>query len=875
MSGAGTKAPILQHYYTRAQSGFDTVAMSPSLDRKLIQSVLQPLCFYKAPLELQGVDDEERYPESLTILHLPTRETVISRSVFVSSDFTGQRSAAFTHQYIVPASREEEFIRQPEKLFRIRDFVSRYDTALGKQLPDPEEVEYARDLPDLQELLNRLRITQEQFLQLLYAVMTSFSSKPGLKKKVYAALDADVTVSSREAKALAEWICRLLPYSLRRQFGVNTFNREPEAKTGIQLMFVEKGSIAHADRLGEKDALFDFPNRIFRNQELPGSEHIYLDFVWNNRTNEKVLEDYFRFCDTALGGMGAEAVESVGTYYQLCGLYRISQGDGSYYVNNRAGVINGLLTYLTRDTAEKKQELAGLLRTLLEGDLRGEWFMPTPEYVEGAVRGSELEPVLKPIIVAFLVTRLVRQSGQPASVFWIPEQLIGKSDMFAKLITTLFRNSPAAEAVAEAYMLDRIGKVQNVKSFQQEWTFWMNQAPDMAVERFFSLEMTDLAVRLVTQEPARMVKTGEELYKLLDSAAKSSMPEPWKRLSLDIKEALRRELLDRLEPRRFSLEEWGKLGYLFPDASSRETNKRPDPTVRLTEAVYRIVTRKGLDDRTVFQGWDDNEAGQVHDLLRDLFRERIGPEHFDKLVFAFGFPQETRTGTRLEYRYQEMLYYVSQGAGSGGAVTVARFIEWASRYPNFLDDSRQLDSRLQKVICDYYLSRPKVWKDKEVQEILRQVKNPALAALFRKIERRHNPVLRFMDDNRKELVNATKITGLLVLAAAVGVTGFILVDKYLLQDDAGPVSPTPTAAVTPAASPTPASLDASPSPGSSLNPSAGPGGTLHPAGGSSPSGSPGASPGPGTTLQSPAGAAGKPSQIPQPSHSPVNATTNR
>ncbi|MFH0070883.1 glycosyltransferase, partial [Peribacillus sp. NPDC056705] len=86
----------------RAAEGFDTVARSPGLEPSFIKKVLHPFCQYEAPAELIARSEKEAevYPSALHLFHTDAGETVLGRSVFQPADFTGLRSAFFTHHYV-------------------------------------------------------------------------------------------------------------------------------------------------------------------------------------------------------------------------------------------------------------------------------------------------------------------------------------------------------------------------------------------------------------------------------------------------------------------------------------------------------------------------------------------------------------------------------------------------------------------------------------------------------------------------------------------------------------------------------------------------------------------------------------------------------
>jgi hypothetical protein len=329
------REPILQHIYTRDREGvfrttegFDTVAMSPSLDRRFVQSVLQPYCLYKAPKELLTRPDADgsQFPDSTTVFPASNGMLVAGRSLYVSADFTGQRSSTFTHQLLIPELRKDEFLQKPEKLFQINSFVSRYDIREGKQLAELSDITFADEHVDY-NLLAGVGFDELLFKQLVYAVMASLSPvKTGPKRKVYISLNSNISVCSDDAKRLCILLYKLLPWEMRRQLGVVTYNNEPESRQNIHLMFVEKGSIAAAEKGLERDVLFDIDAQKFRNTELPGKEHIYLDYVWEHRYDEAVLERFFNFCDEAVSDLPVEIKHSIPSYYQLCALFQIKEG---------------------------------------------------------------------------------------------------------------------------------------------------------------------------------------------------------------------------------------------------------------------------------------------------------------------------------------------------------------------------------------------------------------------------------------------------------------------------------------------------------------------------------------------------------------------
>lgn len=178
---------IAQQMYTRERrgvfrstEGFDTVAKSDSLDNNFVKKILHPFCLYDAPAELtaRGEKDEAAYPGALHLFHAENGDTVIGLSRYQAADFTGQRSAFFAHNYVVPASRSEEIVQSYGDWLHA-DFAERYTGELGGTLPELPSIPVVRTdrSPDPIAGLRLLGIDEGIFKALLQAVMLSVAGK--------------------------------------------------------------------------------------------------------------------------------------------------------------------------------------------------------------------------------------------------------------------------------------------------------------------------------------------------------------------------------------------------------------------------------------------------------------------------------------------------------------------------------------------------------------------------------------------------------------------------------------------------------------------------------------------------------------------------
>ncbi|MFL6561448.1 MAG: hypothetical protein ACJ8MO_35760, partial [Bacillus sp. (in: firmicutes)] len=304
---------IQQQMYTRERGGiflstdgYDTIAISEGLDKSFVKKYLHPFCIYQSPkaLTTRGEKDSSLYPETVTLFQPETGDMVIGQSVFVPADFTGQRSAYFMHNYVLPPNRKEEWIKHPEKLFQINDFQTSYKTEQGHVLPALEETEYddMDVLAGKDTLLGNLGIREEQFKQLLFAVMSSIAGK----KKVFISLNVPLPEYSKAALQLLELIYLYLPYAHRRKLGAMTFSSEPESKNYIHVMFYEPGTLNMNDRSIEKQFIFDFANDRISGLDISGQKHEYLDFALDHFSQSKRMDDFFAFAETALSGLPEE-----------------------------------------------------------------------------------------------------------------------------------------------------------------------------------------------------------------------------------------------------------------------------------------------------------------------------------------------------------------------------------------------------------------------------------------------------------------------------------------------------------------------------------------------------------------------------------------
>ncbi|WP_127581411.1 GAP1-N2 domain-containing protein [Paenibacillus koleovorans] len=706
---------IRQHIFTRCREGVfrsneghDTIAMSPSLEKRFVESVLQSYCVYRAPRKLleHREEDDSKFPDSLTVLPSSNGELVIGRSIYVSSDFTGSRSTIFVHQFIIPENRKEKLYLEPDRIFGIRSFKNKYEIGdgNGKDLTELEQLEYDHLMLDPDEMLRLLGIERTRFLQLLYAVMLAIGGggKSGAKRKVYVALKVDISDCSEWAKKLSAIIFSLLPYAVRRQLGVITYHNEPESKQNIQLMFVEPGSIALAERSVERDMLFDFRENLFRNVELPGNEHNYLDFVWDNRKDSGKLTDFFEFCEMALAGLAEEKRLAVATYYQLCGLYLIDQ-ERSRYRQNRPGTLTLLSQFLTKETIQAKGELENFLKALLTDDLmRSPDFIPDSDYVQSLLHNFGKSEALNDFLstaVALCICKISDRHRNASDSFWVLKSIPRLDEKFTSVITKMIEYSPG---VLEAYVIAEIQKAGTVKEFGEIIGFWSRLNEEFLNREWFQEIIIQIAKKVVEREKNPII-AAKSVLNLIDKYFSKIDDDK----VVEYSQAICGELLIRLDPYAMELEKWEEIGFLvnrFQGDQEQDLGQK----LSLFRAVYKVLFSE--KDSDILDAWEKlNTPQQAKYILHRLFQNTLDESKFHRLTYVYYFPDSVN-----EYDYYKLLDYVSV---HGSKDLLINFILWSVNNRKFMNSATYIPV-LKKYLLD---KQPKLMRTKDFKKQLRAV----------------------------------------------------------------------------------------------------------------------------------------------------------
>lgn len=733
--------PILQHIYTRDREGvfrttegFDTVAMSPSLDRRFVQSVLQPYCLYKAPKELltRSESSGSLYPDSTTVFPASNGMLVAGRSLYVSADFTGQRSSTFTHQLIIPELRKDEFLQKPEKLFQMNSFVSRYDIREGKQLPELSDVTFTSEHVDF-NLLDRVGFDEHLFKQLVYAVMASLSPvKTGPKRKIYVSLNSDISVCSDDAKRLCILLYKLLPWEIRRQLGVVTYNNEPESRQNIQLMFVEKGSIAAVEKGLERDVLFDIDAKKFRNTELPGKEHIYLDYVWEHRYHEAVLEAFFRFCDEALADLPVEIKHSIPSYYQLCALFQIKEDsqNTTLYESNRAGHLNAISSFLSKD--KEKPQLLSLYMKLLNSDVLRQ-YAPDLIYIQSLMsiyeKLSASDQEYTQQMLSIFIHNIAEYGQGMTQALEMLQVLKKDNKVYLSIIRMLINRNPK---LIKKLFLQILEQVDSANKLHSELTMLRTVSKSLWRNALLIQEAENTTRFLIQKDQHKPIPITMKLNNLIDILIKEGQ-EDADALARGLEKVICVELLGLLMPEQLNEEEWRQLDFLVNvDAQSWkewDISKQEEEKLMLIKFIYAVVTfapEDRLKSLKLEGNWEmlGGMSLEARNILKNLFKLKLDENTFHMLLFAFISGQQDNS----HYEYPQLIRFVYE---KGGSEALGRLVSWVNYRKPF---DRNVEIFYSSLKAFFTRTEPTLLKkNKLLKKKLKSIKIDSKTTLLRKV----------------------------------------------------------------------------------------------------------------------------------------------
>ncbi|MFK0524920.1 hypothetical protein ACINKY_22205 [Paenibacillus illinoisensis] len=838
--------PIEQQMYTRERrgvfrttEGFDTVAASPGLDPSFIKKVLHPYCVYDAPAELTGRSekDQAKFPPSIHLIHLESGETILGQNVYQSADFTGLRSAFFAHNYVLSPERSEEQMKQGNWLDAV--FATSYDIEQGTVLPALTELPgaplngreaatgagiSARSVAPA-DLLASLKMNETLFKRLLYAVMQAVATR----RKVYIALDLPAEEITAGAKELLRLLYAALPYAFRRQLGFMTFAREPQAKKGVHLQFVERGTLRPKDRNTEKDFTFDLATGRVTHAEVSVAQLPYAEFAWSLLQEPTMADAFYTFADEMLSGTEPGRELSIQAYGELSTFYRLEQGMEDLYLNDKGGVLSGLLTYLKPEGGvQGRSRLNELFLTLLSRELDSVKRENVPEETV-ALRMAEYFRVAAPVVQSRIVDYFIyavnnaRSQKRMRALQELYDLLDRDSGMSRAFFDKVLANESLTKLLFEPYLDNQLKRTETASDVISVIERWVTTHTS-AVFNSFLLDRTatELRERLCSApNPVHAASEALKRVSVLDrlssdmlvgdgikarigqnqtvtrsgrssgaeAAGLSAYQEELTRLADKLAYVINLFLIQDLDLERVNREQLLSIDILLHDSEVRDWAARQgqDVTARTNmmlaarawlsgeDREEEVLESLSLAERNELQRW-------VRRWLAGELRDQPGTPAYEALPLAF-----YRGGSGSKLDYAGLIEFVRSSAGS--KEVLYSFFEWSGSQRLFIRSSQASKAYSDAIVVYFKDHDREAFKSKSAFKPYYARASKTMKTVYDRAKNElSSPLVRMLTGKRKNLFLGSVIV-ILILGIA-GVT-YALTNKTDDPEEAAPSTQEP------------------------------------------------------------------------------------
>lgn len=811
---------IQQQMYTRERrgifrsaEGFDTVARSSGLEASFIKKVLHPFCQYEAPAELTARSEREAaaYPSALHLFHTETGETVLGRSVFQPADFTGLRSAFFTHHYVIP----DGFLEDEHSAYQTwlqASFADHYDIEEGVDLPQLPAIPVQADsqaaisYKRAPTLLQELGIDEKVFKQLLYACISAAAGK----KKVYIVLDVPVEQLSAKAEQLLFVLFGRLPYALRQVLGFVTYAKEPQSKKGLHLMFVEKGGLRLSDRSIEKDYLFELAAGRVINADLKWSEQPYLDFAWETLLDPDRSERFFAFAEQMLADMEPDLGILLDSYDDLCVLFQIEEGQEGLYHEHKHAVLRALLLYLKPAGAlASKGRLDQLFHALFAQEFELVKGGQVPDAaIAGFVRDYHgINPRQHhDLIVEYFIRSLNNAlSKRRQDVTEAIYDLLEGSPALSRAFYARVLTSPGLPALMfDPYMKKRMQQAASPTDLVDLIGLWVRNHPLLLEqENYIRLAEAQLVDKIKhDSDPVRAVNAVLDQLDSLEHHPQKGIGryQGGTAFADRLIYAANLFLLRELEPEQLSQKQLLDIGFLQMPKEFKGWVERFDSRIRSKAAVMLALHQWSSREEARVEVLEDlsaEERERTQQIMREWLQNHVVPSRFDSITLAFC--TEIRSSA-VDYR--GLLDYLHRYGNS--PEVVYQYMKWSAEQPVFVRP-RGLVPAYATAIIDYFKTYDReAFKNKEYAKTYFNSPAPILKPVYTKVRAElASPLVRWFRQHSRFVKITSSLLAVIVIAGAV----FMMV-----QNGKGPAdgSADPNPVTTPPVTAPPASSDTVP-----------------------------------------------------------------
>jgi len=744
------KSLIQQQIVTRDSKGLfltgegsDTIAVSPNVDESFVKKYLNPISTYHMPSELKknGEKEMDAYPPLFTFIQPETGELVIGKSNFSPAESSKQKNRLLVHNYIIPASRKEEWIQQASQLFHIEHFYGLEDVEnLNDELEEIEHVAYTKEniFAKKQELFHVLQLDEKKFKELLFACITAVAEK----KRVYISFQAPHHMQHKYAMWLLELLFIYMPYETRRLFGATTFHNEPEIIENIHVMFVEQGSIRLRNKAVENQFTFDLSQQKSSGFTFNEEEHDYLHFAYEALETATELDEFFVYCERALQGLDMQRKLTIQTYNDLFVLFYMEKLDYYFYDNDKVAILQMLLTFLQKNHREKA-ELVNIFTQLLHR----EQIMKDVSIVEDYLKLIlEIQKTVEHVdVVEFIVKSLAYYEGEAIcqSLWGILEKY---PDTYQQVLSYMSDIFSYAEII-EDYLKDKF-------SFQHSLSnVLINIKKLLNVNSSF--EHNAIFIKLTKNRLVYEVKKSSHPISVVFEVItyfERSIPFPaYKRMVLpDVKG----QLLVQLQLEKVNLADVKNFGEIFildKEERSFEIKGWEKEKFEVLELLYTYFYLPIEQTQHVFRMASNPIKAKASDLAQELVKDNGLFKPYERFLLLF-------PGGMEGVEYRQVFSYI---AIYGSEDEMLDYIEWSLK-------KFGTSPRFSHALKDYLIAdRNSIWKKKEMKKELTSIRSQSLKKLLKEVrEQTANPGVRFF----------RKYGVILIVLVIIGVIGYFYVN---------------------------------------------------------------------------------------------------
>jgi hypothetical protein len=772
---------IQQQMYTREREGifnstpgYDTIAKSKGLEKSFVKNVIHPLCSYYPPRELAtvGEKDEAKYPKSRLITFTENGELILGQSAYKESDYTGERETFFSHNYIVPKDRVKDYLYSAAKVFGRIPFESGYDVSNGKELREFDELPAEMvEWKSLQSILTECSISIEQFKLLVFALISSLTSK----KKVYISLPGEVSKVTETAYQLTYYLFHCVPFELRKSFGFISYALEPQNKKNLNLMFVEKGSIRPNDSLINKDFVFDFAQDLFLNTKENVSGHPFLQFTYDCLvSNKERLTEFFTYAENALYDQKNISLQH---YNDLQTLYSIIEGSYQASEVNNSAILMKLRQFLTAENISKKEALAGTLLKLVAQESSEITVKQSPASEEMILQllyfSNLLDQEQRAKIALYITYSLYFGATDIHYISKIYKHLKGQPSLFRPVNTTLFSNPSAVKRIIEPYVREQFTAITSLKTLVAEVKFWLQMNPEIIDNPEFVDTTKEMFISLFPKE-----KDGLVAFKSLNKELVGPIIQD-DRISYYYKLILKRLamlVMSRLSLETMTIEQFNQASIIAKSIPIDTSNENLKAKMELIHYVQEIMDSRQLADPERFLRYPD--FGKLQSILLRLIKKTPIEEQTERIALCFYNTQQRSQN----YNYKEMFTYVHS---QGGTTAMAKFLyQFARQWRGKNTRDRGLEVALHEYLSEH---SKETFKDKRAVKRWESI-DPLVIRVLKQVKYEQMSIVgKFVHKNQKMLFVSlvSFLSVVIVVTVGFGVFKFI---EYKKAEEAAAVA---------------------------------------------------------------------------------------